>query len=39
LAGWKHLRAGIRLKDIISAKRMNEIGLTVLPAEQKKLII
>lgn len=36
---WKHLRAGLRLKDIVSSKRMNEIGLDIKSAEKKKLVI
>ena len=36
---WKHLRNGLRLRDIVSSKRMNEIGLDIQSAEKKKLII
>ena len=28
-AAWKHLREGLRLRDIVTSKRMNEIGIDV----------
>ena len=36
---WKHIRAGLRLRNIVSSKRMNETSIVATNVEAKKLII
>lgn len=38
-ANWKQLRAGLRLRDIVTSKRMNDIGIDLQNLDQRKLII
>ena len=36
---WKHLRAGLRVRNIVQSKRMQENKFMATNVEQKKLVI
>ena len=36
---WQKLRAGLKLRNIVSSKRMNEVKIDLLDSEVKKCII